>query len=207
MQDVIVTAFTTFFVMIDPVGALPVFMGLTEGVTFRQKRSTAFRACLLGLIILSFFALTGEWLFRTLEIEMPAFRICGGILLFLIALEMVFEKRNDRRSETAGKMAGDTAPDAFVFPLAVPLLAGPGSITALILLLGRFSEISHASVVIFLMLLCVLAFTFLLFLFSGWLSRFLRPTMTTVLSRLFGIILAALSVQFVVDGIRHAFSL
>lgn len=211
MEDLVkiaLPAFTTLFVTIDPFGAVPVFIGLTEGGDFAYKRRMAVKSVSIGLVILFFFALAGDWLFKTLGIEMPSFRICGGIMLFLIALEMVFEKRNQRRSENATHVA-ESFPleDVSVFPLAIPLLSGPGAITSLILLMGNHDGDTGAQVIVFSVLVAVLLICLVLFVLSGHITRVFGDTLTNILSRLFGIILAALSVQFIMDGIRNAFGI
>ena len=135
--DYLVAALVTLLVVVDPIGLTPSFLGVTAGLPPAARRSVAVRACLIAFAILTGAALAGDWLLRTLAISLPAFRIAGGLLLFSIASEMVFGVRIARQSETAGKAIEEHVRDIAAFPLAIPLMAGPGAITATVLLAGR----------------------------------------------------------------------
>ena len=208
--DFFITAFVTLFVIIDPVGTTPIFVSLTGGMSTDRRRAIARRACILGLLILAAFGLFGEALLGFIGISMPAFRIAGGLLLFLTALEMLFGKRTQRRqSQATGSDQPDGPEDSAdddpsVFPLAIPLLAGPGSITSLILLTDQ----GGGGLPVYGSLLAVIAviygICFLLFLAAGAIERGLGDTGILVVTRLLGMLLAALSVQFVLDGIANA---
>ena len=197
MQDAI-NAFTTLFVVIDPVGNAPIFLALTAGASVAQQRKIAFRGVLVAGLILTLFALAGDAVLAFVGISMPAFRIAGGLLLFLTAIDMLFEKRTERREQRADEPVADPS----VFPLALPLIAGPGSITAVILLMhehdGNLEGQGVVLGVVALMLLLTLAFL----LMAPLLERVLRRTGTMVITRVLGMLLAALAVQFVLDGLR-----
>ncbi len=198
MTEVLVTAFVTLFVIIDPIGLAPIFIALTRGMTSDERHRVGRRALVLGFVILAAFGLFGEALLTAIGISIPAFRISGGLLLFLTALDMLFERRSDRRERSTS----DTPADPSVFPLAMPLIAGPGALTTMILLGSRHSGEAATLVGINLVLVLVLALTYGLFRMSRLIERLLGHTGVVVLTRLFGILLAALSVQFVLDGLR-----
>jgi multiple antibiotic resistance protein len=203
-----VSAFVTLFVVIDPPGCAPIFAGLTSGATAVQARSMAVRACFIAAGILFAFALFGEQLLSALHIELNSFRIAGGIMLFLIALEMVFEKRTQRRTERAEKVRAhnDEAPDfndVSVFPMAMPMLAGPGSIATVMLLMSR-AQGTEATLVILAALSAVLLLSLLALLAAGPLMRLMGDQVEAVITRLLGVLLAALAAQYVIDGIREA---
>jgi len=195
----LITAFVTLFVIIDPVGLTPLFAALTQGDPASHRRAVGLRACLIALFILSLFTVFGEAVLGFVGISMPAFRIAGGILLFLTALDMLFERRTRRRADKADEE--EERDDPSVFPLAIPLIAGPGAIATVILLAGRnpglpgmISTIAVAA--------GVLVLVYGLFLTAGLLERLLGRIGINVVTRLLGMLLAALSVQFVLDGLR-----
>lgn len=194
-----IPAFVTLFVIIDPIGLAPLFAAMTQGMPARQRRSVAIRSCLVSVALLTLFGLAGEAVLGFLGISMAAFRIAGGILLFLTALDMLFERRTQRRQSTAD--AEPDAEDPSVFPLAIPLIAGPGSIATMILLTGQDDSTLNLLAVHGVMGL-VIACVFALFLMAAPLERALGPTGINVVTRLLGMLLAALSVQFVIDGMR-----
>lgn len=194
----LITAFATLFVVIDPPGLVPLFIALTQGMDDGHRRKMALRACIIAAILLTAFGLAGETVLGFIGISMPAFRIAGGILLFLTALDMLFERRTQRRE---GQQP-DPNHDPSVFPLATPLIAGPGAIASMILLVGKSGPgFGGKAAVLGLMLLMMLA-TYLFLLASPPIERMLGRTGTIVITRLLGMLLAALSVQFVIDGVR-----
>lgn len=204
MLDVVLNAFATLFVTIDPAGILPVFLALTAGMAEGERRRMALRGCLIATVILLAFALVGETLLALLGIGLPAFRIAGGVMLLLIALEMVFERRIDRRSRAASDLrAVGGADDISVFPLAIPLLSGPGAITSIMLLMARHDGDLAAQAAVIVVLLVVMALCVAMFWFVAPIERLLGPTLTHIVSRLLGLLLAALAVQFVLDGLRQ----
>ncbi|HEX2764829.1 MAG TPA: MarC family protein [Allosphingosinicella sp.] len=199
------SAFATFFVVIDPPGCAPIFAGLTRDAPPRERAMMALRATLVATGILLFFGLLGEDLLETLGISLAAFRIAGGIMLFLIALEMVFERRTRRRETRAQEVSEDPAhDDVSVFPMAIPMIAGPGSIASVMLLMARSQGLSQ-SLVVLAALAAVLILTLLSLFAAGTLMRLLGHRMEAMLTRLLGVLLAALAAQFVIDGISVSF--
>jgi multiple antibiotic resistance protein len=208
MLDVVLQAFTTLFVVIDPPGLIPVLLALTPGVAAAERRRMALKGTLIATLILLGFALAGRPLLGLLGIGLPALRTAGGVMLLLIALEMVFERRTERRARSADELRSvGGADDISVFPLAIPLLAGPGAITSVILLTARYEGDLAAQAAVILVLLAVMALCVVMFALIEPLARLLGATLTHVISRLLGILLAALAVQYVFDGLRTAFDL
>jgi multiple antibiotic resistance protein len=200
----LVSAFVTLFVTIDPPGLAPLFLGVTAGMSRGERGQIALRATLIAFGVLTLFAVAGTAILSVFGITIHAFRIAGGLLLFFIAFEMIFEKRQERHERSAGRaVTADRVRDIAVFPLAIPLIAGPGAISATILLSGTYSEPLERAVLI-LILAVNLGAAWLVFLAAERLDRFLGATGRTVLTRLLGMILAALAVQFVLDGIAAA---
>lgn len=195
----LISAFATLFVVIDPIGLTPIFIALTQGATPAHRRSVALRACGIAGAVLFVFAFFGEAVLGFIGISMPAFKIAGGILLFLTALDMLFERRTKRRQDQAD---GDVQPDPSVFPIAIPLIAGPGAIASVILLAGQSTSTAQVLAVLG-VTLGVLMITLVFFLASGLIERGLGRTGINVATRLLGMLLAALSVQFVLDGLRE----
>ena len=196
---VLITAFATLFVVIDPPGLVPMFIALTTGMSNDRRRAMALRACVIAALLLTAFGLFGESILGFIGISMPAFRIAGGILLFLTALDMLFERRTQRRE---GQTA-DPDHDPSVFPLATPLIAGPGAIATMILLMGQSGDTWPGALAVLALLWGMMAVTYLFLLASPPLERMLGRTGTIVITRLLGMLLAALSVQFVIDGVRQ----
>jgi multiple antibiotic resistance protein len=197
-QAFLITAFATLFVVIDPPGLVPMFIALTTGMTNDRRRAMAGRACIIAACLLTLFGLAGESILGFIGISMPAFRIAGGILLFLTALDMLFERRTQRRE---GQHA-DPDHDPSVFPLATPLIAGPGAIASVILLVGQSGPGWAGTITVIALMLAMIAVTYAFLLASPPLERLLGRTGTIVITRLLGMLLAALSVQFVIDGVK-----
>ncbi len=202
----LIAAFTTLFVIIDPPGLAPLFVALTQGMSARQRRSILIRAVLISFGLMLAFLFIGEALLGFIGISMPAFRIAGGILLFLTALEMLFQKRQERRQGNADEAAAEHHDDPSVFPLAMPLIVGPGAITTIILLAGQ-AETALDFAAISGVLLAVLMFVFLFCMASGLIERVLGRTGVNIVTRLLGMLLAALAIQFVLDGISQSFGI
>ena len=199
-----VSALVTILVVLDPIGLVPSFIAITQGLPAKSRRSVALRACLIAAAILAGSALAGDWLLRMLSISLPAFRIAGGLLLFSIASEMVFGVRVVRQTETAEHAIEERVRNIAAFPLAIPLMAGPGAITASVLLSGRSGGDPLRlglllGVIAASMLLC-----FIVFELAGRIGNLLGTTATSVASRILGVLLAALAVQFVIDGVKVA---
>src|ERR671920_22025 len=202
LLDYISAALVTLLVTLDPVALAPIFVSLTRGMTAGERRRVSMRACLIAFGILAFFGLGGEVLLRLLGVGIPAFRISGGLLLFWIAFEMVFERRNERKQHTADiAITEDHIRNVAAFPLAIPLMAGPRAITATILLAGRAD--GNPVYLGFLIALIALgvASCFAVFMAAERVSRMLGVTGNIVLSRLLGVILAGLAVQFIINGV------
>lgn len=205
MIELFTTAFVTFAVIVDPPGNAPIFASLTTHASAEQKRRMAIRAAFVAWCILMFFALVGEPLLEALGISLAAFRIAGGIMLFMIALDMVFEKRTERRENRAEELQGTPeAEDVSVFPMAIPMIAGPGTIAAVMLYAGRASNPTEWAVVMTAMT-AVILITLLALLAAGPLMRLVGEKVEAMITRLLGVILAALAAQFVVDGLNQSF--
>ncbi len=206
MLDLFVSAFVTLFVVIDPPGCAPIYAGLVKDASQRQMVGMALRACFIASIILVIFALFGEDLLGALHIELNSFRVAGGIMLFLIALDMVFEKRTQRREERAEKVRAEHAStpeveDVSVFPMAMPMIAGPGSIATVMLLTSR-AQGTEQTLVVLAALAAVMVLTFLALAAAGPLMKLLGHRVEAVITRLLGVLLAALAAQYVIDGIK-----
>lgn len=204
------TAFVTFFVAIDPPGVAPIFAALTDGSSKAHRRAMAIKSVVIATGVLLGFALIGKWLLDAMHISLDAFRAAGGVLLFLMALEMIFEKRTERREERAEKLSEEdesiagTNEDISVFPMAIPMLAGPGSIATMMLYMSETTDVLQKAVVLagagVNLLLCLIVF-----LLIGPVMRLIGDSMAAMITRILGVILAALATQFIFDGVRGAF--
>ncbi|HVV62138.1 MAG TPA: MarC family protein [Pseudolabrys sp.] len=200
--EFLVSALVTLIVVVDPIGLVPSFLALTHQLPIKARRSVAWRACLIAACILAGSALIGDWLLRTLAISLPAFRIAGGLLLFSIASEMVFGVRIVRQYKQAEDAIEEHVRNIAAFPLAIPLMAGPGAITATVLLSGRTGGNMLLLSALLGVIVIVAAVCLIVFTIAPRLSNMIGNTGNIVLSRLLGVLLAALAVQFVVDGVR-----
>jgi multiple antibiotic resistance protein len=205
--DFLISAMVTLAVVVDPVGLVPTFLAITNRLPAGIRRKVAVRASLIAGAILIGAALIGDWLLRQLGITLPAFRIAGGLLLFAVAFEMVLGIRQKRATEDAEHALEEHARDVAAFPLAIPMMAGPGAITATILLAGQAAYRPQwlavlLAVVVLVMLACIASF-----FAAERIGRLLGVTGNVVASRLLGVLLAALAVQYVVDGVRAAFGI
>lgn len=204
LVEFLISAFVTLTVVVDPVGLVPSFIGITHGLPEAARRSVALRASVIAGIVLMGSALIGEWLLHALSISLTAFRIAGGLLLFSIASEMVFGVRIERQSREAEEAIEEHVRNVAAFPLAVPLMAGPGAITATVLLAGRGDADPLRLAILLGVIAVVVALCALAFVLGAQIARLLGTTGSTVLSRLLGVLLAALAVQYVIDGVRAA---
>jgi multiple antibiotic resistance protein len=206
LAELFLSAFITMFVVIDPPGCAPIYAGLTKGATQTQRSNMAIRATIIAGAILLIFALFGEALLAALHIELDSFRIAGGLMLFLIALDMVFEKRTQRREERAEKVAATPEiEDVSVFPMAMPMLAGPGAIASIMLLMSK-SQGTEGTLVVLGALLLVLLLTMAALIAAGPLMKLFGDRVEAVITRLLGVLLAALAAQYVIDGLKSAFA-
>ena len=203
--EFLISALVTLLVVVDPIGLVPTFIAITHGMPEPSRRGVAWRAALIAAIVLAGSALIGDWLLRTLSITLPAFRIAGGLLLFSIASEMVFGVRIVRQSQQAEEAIEERVRNIAAFPLAIPLMAGPGAITATVLLAGRAAGQPVRLAILLGVIALVLALCFADLRRSPAASpNCIGTTGNVVLSRLLGVLLAALAVQFVIDGVRVA---
>jgi multiple antibiotic resistance protein len=209
-----ISSFVTLFVVLDPPGCVPIFSSLTNGASVAHRRSMAFRSVAIAAAVLVAFGLGGQAFLGALGISLPAFKIAGGIMVFLIAIDMVFEKRTERRESRAEEVVSAMAAadktlaeeDISVFPMAIPMLAGPGSLAAMMLLASRSRGVEEVAVVL-LALAVVLLITLASLLAAGPLMRLMGVKFEGALTRLLGVVLAALAAQFVVDGIKQSFGI
>ncbi len=202
--DYLVSALVTLLVVVDPVGLVPTFLAVTHGLPAKARKQIALRASAIAGLILMGTALVGDWLLRQLGIGVPAFRIAGGLLLFLVATEMVLGVRIDRQSKQAEDALEEHVHNIAAFPLAIPLMAGPGAITATLLLAGQAGGHPLSFAALFGVIIAVMASCLLAYLLASRIERLMGVTGNIVLQRLLGVILAALAVQYVIDGGRAA---
>lgn len=207
LTELFLSAFVTFFVVIDPPGCAPIYAGLTKGASPQQARSMALRATAIASVILLVFALFGQELLGALHIELNSFRIAGGLMLFFIAFDMVFEKRTQRRESRAEKIAATPEiEDVSVFPMAMPMLAGPGAIAAVMLLMNEAKDWAEKGQILA-ALGAVLVITAAALVSAGPLIRLLGDKVEAVITRVLGVLLAALAAQYVIDGLKGSFGI
>jgi multiple antibiotic resistance protein len=202
--DYLISALVTLLVVVDPIGLAPTFLAVTHGLPTKIRKQVALRASIIAGAVMIGTAIIGDWLLRQLGIGVPAFRIAGGLLLFLVASEMVLGVRIDRQSKQAEEALEEHVRNIAAFPLAIPLMAGPGAITATLLLAGQAGDRPVSVIVLLGVIVVVTAICLLVFVLANRIERMLGITGNVVLSRLLGVILAALAVQFVIDGVRAA---
>ena len=203
--ELFLSAFAVLFVIIDPPGCAPIFATLTRGTSRKHQVEMAFKSVFIAAIILSGFAYAGEFIFTKLGISLDSLRIAGGIMLFIIGLNMVFEKRTEKRKDRAEEVLETTKDpeDISVFPMGIPMIAGPGTMAALLILMGRANNWQQ-ELTIMIALAGVLLISLIAFLISGPLIRLMGETFTNILTRVLGVLLATLAAQFVLDGIKGA---
>jgi multiple antibiotic resistance protein len=206
VTELFISAFVTFFVVIDPPGCAPIFTSLTAGTDASHRRAMAIRSVLVATGILLVFAVFGEDLLGALGISLDAFRTAGGIMLFLIALDMVFEKRTERRENRAQDVKDNPEhEDISIFPMAIPMIAGPGSIASVMLLMAKSNGITE-SLIVLSALGAMLVLTLISLLLAGPLMKLLGYRVEAMITRILGVVLAALAAQFVIDGIKASFT-
>ena len=204
--EFLISALVTLVVVLDPVGLAPTFFAVTDGLSERYRRKVALSACAIAGAILIGTALFGDWLLRQLGITLPAFRIAGGLLLFTIAFQMVFGLKMEQDSKAAEQAVEEHIHHMAAFPLAIPLMAGPGAITATILLAGQAGGQPLWVAILLATIVLALAACMAAFIAAGRIGKLLGMTGNVVLSRLLGVVLAALAAQYVIDGARAAFA-
>ena len=201
MLETFFQSFVLYFVVIDPLAAAPLFLIVTQGLKIKNKLKTAFEATLIATLILIFFAILGNFILSYLQISLSAFTIAGGIILFLISLEMLFDKRSQRKEDEIKENSSATS----IFPLAIPLLAGPAAITSVMVSVADMGTNLMSQATGLLALILVMILTFISFYVVSKSSKIINKKVTSVISRVIGIILAGLSVQFILDGIQKIF--
>jgi multiple antibiotic resistance protein len=212
MLELFVAAFVTFFVVIDPPGVTPIFAGLTEAMTPARRRLMAVKSVFIAAGVLLAFAYGGEWLLDQLHVTLDAFRIAGGALLFLLALDMLFERRQERREDRLEAAVADCeeapppGPDISVFPMAIPMIAGPGAVASILLYMNDARSPSEQGIILAALGANLLA-CLVMFLLAVPIMRLMGGTFVATLTRILGLILAALAVQFILDGIKGSFGL
>jgi len=205
MIELFGSALVTFLVIIDPPGCAPIFASLTRGTNAAHRRAMAIRSSLIAWAILLFFALLGKPMLQALGISLASFRVAGGIMLFMIALDMVFERRTQRRESRAQSIEGTPeAEDISVFPMAIPMIAGPGSIASAMLWVSRADGSAEVAAVLAAITI-VMVLTMLALLAAGPIMRLIGEKLEAMITRILGVILAALAAQFIVDGLKQSF--
>ena len=196
------------FVAIDPISLVPIFAGLTSGLSQHQVKSIYIRASIVSLIVLSIFWLFGNAILDAMNISMDSFRIIGGLFLIVIAFQMVFDQRQTRRQSTVDTAIDDeTIQSIAIFPLSIPLIAGPGAMaTSLLISKETYISVPDGFISYLLSLLAVLFPTLAMWL-SAKISSKLGPTVITVVQKIFGLLLGALAIEFVIDGVINSFNL
>ncbi|MFN9356303.1 MAG: MarC family protein [Alphaproteobacteria bacterium] len=212
MLEIFLASLVTFFVVIDPPGCIPLFTSLTKDMPLAWRHRMAWKSVMIATCILFGFAVAGEWVLDKLHVSLDAFRIAGGLLLFIIALDMLFETRKQRREARNEKLLEEqrahpgSHEDISVFPLAIPLIAGPGSIASIMLLFSKHGDLD-ARVAVLAGASVNLIATLVVFLVAARISNIMSETLAVIVTKVFGIILAALAAQFTIDGIKSAFNL
>ena len=205
MIELFSSVLVTFLVIIDPPGCAPIFASLTRGTPPAHRRAMAIRSTLIAWAILMFFALLGRPMLHALGISLASFRIAGGIMLFMIALDMVFERRTERREKRAEEIEGTPeAEDISVFPMAIPMITGPGSIASAMLWVSRADDTLQVAIVLA-AITTVMVITMVTLLAAGPLMRLIGEKLEAMITRILGVILAALAAQFIVDGLKQSF--
>ena len=201
MLEIFLQYFVLYFVVIDPIGTTPLFLVVTKGLNAKDKNKVAFEGVLIATIVLLFFAFFGNYVLKYLSISFPAFTIAGGVILFLIALEMLFDIRSERKKRSIN----DKRDKISIFPIAIPLLAGPAAITSVILTISQ-AEGSYSLLIInIICLISVMLVSFIILRVFTKFQKFINEKIINIFSRVIGIILAALSIQYILDGIKSFF--
>ena len=203
MLEVFIQAFVLYFVVIDPIGNMPIFMSITQSQSEREKYKTASEAVLIATIVLILFSIIGQFILSYLNVSLEAFRIAGGMILFLIAIEMLFNKRQERKEQILDQNKNKLS----VFPLAIPILAGPAAITSVIVIATKYQGDLILQSISLLGLVIVMFVTLIFFLILAKSDKFINKNVTNIISRVIAIILAALSIQYIIDGLLVLFKI
>ena len=202
MLEVFIQAFVLYFVVIDPIGNTPLFMSITQNQSGKDKMRTAFEGIVIATVVLILFSVIGQFILSYLNISLESFRIAGGIILFLIALEMLFNKRQERKE----KILDLNKDKISIFPLAIPILAGPAAITSVIVIATKYQSDFKLHLISILGLIGVMIITLSLFILLAKSDKFINRNIANIISRVIAIILAALSIQYIVDGLLILFN-
>jgi len=206
MSEVFLNSFAVLFVAIDAVGIGPLFLSLTYGASTKQRYQIALRSSLIAFIVLLIFAYGGQFFFNWIGVSLNSLKVAGGIILLIIAIEMLLDKRRIRREENASKALSEkTIDEITVFPLSIPLIAGPAALTSIVLLINANSFSSANLLMVYLALTSVMIVTLLHMLFSTIIAKFAGKNILNVFSRVIALILASLAIQFVIDGLKSSF--
>jgi len=206
MSEVFLNSFAVLFVAIDAVGIGPLFLSLTYGASTKQRYQIALRSSLIAFIVLLIFAYGGQFFFNWIGVSLNSLKVAGGIILLIIAIEMLLDKRRIRREENASKALSEkTIDEITVFPLSIPLIAGPAALTSIVLLINANSFSNENLLMVYLALTSVMIVTLLHMLFSTFIAKFAGKNILNVFSRVIALILASLAIQFVIDGLRSSF--
>jgi len=206
MSEVFLNSFAVLFVAIDAVGIGPLFLSLTYGASTKQRYQIALRSSLIAFIVLLIFAYGGQFFFNWIGVSLNSLKVAGGIILLIIAIEMLLDKRRIRREENASKALSEkTIDEITVFPLSIPLIAGPAALTSIVLLINANSFSSENLLIVYLALASVMIVTLLHMLFSTFIAKFAGKNILNVFSRVIALILASLAIQFVIDGLKSSF--
>ena len=200
MIESFLTAFVIYFVVIDPVGSAPIFLSVTSHLTKIQKYKVAMEATIIASLIMIFFGMCGTWILHYLQISISAFKIAGGIILLLVALDMLSSKRHDRKRQQLSEDDGNDG--VAVYPLAIPLLAGPAAITSVMMISGRSNINLEEMLPGYFALILVMFITALIFMLTGFFQEYINYKITSVFARITAIILAALSIQYLINGLK-----
>ena len=206
MTSVFFNSFAVLFIAIDAAGVGPLFLILTDGATRKQRYKIAIKATLIALTVLTIFGYIGQFFFNWIGVSLDSLKIAGGIILFIISIEMLLDKRRLRRESSANKILHEKKLEEItIFPLSIPLIAGPSALTSTVLLVNANSHSSENLFVVYFALLLVMSLTFLHMIFSAFIANYTSKNILNVFSRLIALVLASLAVQFVVDGLKSSF--
>jgi multiple antibiotic resistance protein len=201
MLELFIQSFVVYFVVVDPLGNGPIFLSLTQSQNTKEKIQTSIEAVSIATIILISFSVIGKFILSYLSISLASFRIAGGLILFIIALEMLFNKRQERKEQIANEVKDKVS----IFPLAIPILSGPAAITSIIVIMSDIGENIVYQLVSIASLISVMLITLVLFIIISKSGDFINKKIVNVFSRVIAIILAALSVQYIIDGLLEIF--
>jgi multiple antibiotic resistance protein len=206
MSSTFFNSFAVLFVAIDAAGIGPLFLLLTEGATKEQRFKIAIKSSLIAFTVLIIFAYGGKFFFNWIGVSINSLKIAGGIILFIISIEMLLDKRRSRREESANKVLSEkTIEEISIFPLAIPLIAGPAALTSVLLLINANSKDLERLIMVYIALTAVMIITFFHMIFSAILANYTSKNILNVFSRVIALILASLAIQFIVDGIKSSF--